>query len=293
MLEVLRQYARVDQSVYERDGRVRLLVAQRYRDSADSESAFRVLRLGSDGNFSWADTSMFAEYAGADGIMINAEDAQRIVDQLWVYGHRPSEAVGSAGALTACNDHLADMRRVVTHFLDDNPLAKPLAAANAMNDRISQFAVSQSLGDTARAVEDQHNDLFNAVREINSFVRERANAEAAHWRDLGGRLECIEEAVCSDDSEITIADRFAMLNRAVSSELNSIIERIGTPDPSGLPDDAAQWAKRAFEAVCGVNEFVREQLDPARDLLTLNEAFDDSESVVWQALVAKGWTPPQ
>ena len=30
-----------------------------------------------------------------------------------------------------------------------------------------------------------------------------------------------------------------------------------------------------------------------RDRLTLDEAFDDPESTAYQALVAKGWTPPQ
>ena len=43
---------------------------------------------------------------------ITYDEAQRLVDELWQCGVRPSEGTGSAGALAATERHLADMRKV-------------------------------------------------------------------------------------------------------------------------------------------------------------------------------------
>jgi len=46
---------------------------------------------------------------------LDLSDAQMIVDELWNCGIRPSEGVGSAGQLAATQDHLQDMREIVSH----------------------------------------------------------------------------------------------------------------------------------------------------------------------------------
>lgn len=40
-------------------------------------------------------------------------EAQALMDQLWKAGLRPTEGSGSAGALAATQNHLADMQRIV------------------------------------------------------------------------------------------------------------------------------------------------------------------------------------
>lgn len=40
-------------------------------------------------------------------------DCQELIDELWRSGFRPSEGTGSAGALSATQKHLEDMRRLV------------------------------------------------------------------------------------------------------------------------------------------------------------------------------------
>lgn len=242
MLRVLRQFVHVIQDHFDHRGSLRLLISQEVESRETSAHTIRTLSQSGDA-ISWREVGFFEADHGKDGLVLNPEDAQRIVDQLWALGHRPSEAVGSAGALTAAHAHLADLRKVVTSLLDDNPLAKLLAAANAMNDRISQFAVSQSLGDTAKVIEDQrHVELSNAIREINQFLRLASNQSVERSAEARERRnERIEE---------------------VDAYFNQILQRLSA-------------------------------IDRPRDPLTLDEAFDDPESTVYQALVAKGWTPPQ
>lgn len=43
--------------------------------------------------------------------------AQRLMDELWQCGLRPSEGSGSAGSLAATERHLADMRALAYHAL--------------------------------------------------------------------------------------------------------------------------------------------------------------------------------
>lgn len=40
------------------------------------------------------------------------DDAQQLMDALWVCGIRPTEGAGSAGAMAAAQAHLADMRTI-------------------------------------------------------------------------------------------------------------------------------------------------------------------------------------
>lgn len=46
------------------------------------------------------------------------EDAQRLMDELWHVGLRPSEGTGSAGQLASTQKHLADFRAIVQKTLD-------------------------------------------------------------------------------------------------------------------------------------------------------------------------------
>jgi hypothetical protein len=55
---------------------------------------------------------------------LNREDAQSLMDNLWNCGLRPTEGAGSAGALSATQNHLEDMRRLV--FEKDNVDRRPI-----------------------------------------------------------------------------------------------------------------------------------------------------------------------
>ena len=50
-----------------------------------------------------------------EAFSINLNNAQKLMDELWNVGLRPSEGTGSAGAMTAINRHLEDMRNLVFH----------------------------------------------------------------------------------------------------------------------------------------------------------------------------------
>jgi hypothetical protein len=46
-------------------------------------------------------------------LVLPIDDAQRLMDELWNCGLRPTEGSGSAGALAATQRHLEDMRALV------------------------------------------------------------------------------------------------------------------------------------------------------------------------------------
>lgn len=46
-------------------------------------------------------------------LIVDMQDAQHLMDELWNCGLRPTEGTGSAGSLAATERHLADMRRLV------------------------------------------------------------------------------------------------------------------------------------------------------------------------------------
>lgn len=48
---------------------------------------------------------------------LRMEEAQRLMDQLWDCGLRPTEGTGSAGAMAATQRHLEDMRKLVQQVL--------------------------------------------------------------------------------------------------------------------------------------------------------------------------------
>lgn len=50
-------------------------------------------------------------------IQLTMADAQQLIDQLWKCGLRPSEGSGSAGALSAVERHLDDMRQIAFDLL--------------------------------------------------------------------------------------------------------------------------------------------------------------------------------
>lgn len=45
--------------------------------------------------------------------VLDTDDAQTLMDDLWRAGLRPTEGAGSAGSLAATERHLADMRKLV------------------------------------------------------------------------------------------------------------------------------------------------------------------------------------
>lgn len=51
-------------------------------------------------------------------LRLRIDDAQRLMDELWHCGLRPSEGTGSAGSLKATENHLADMKRIAFTLLE-------------------------------------------------------------------------------------------------------------------------------------------------------------------------------
>jgi len=64
----------------------------------------------------------FEEYSdptvASSCMTLNAESAQRLMDDLWNCGLRPSEGSGSAGAMKATQNHLADLKKILFHKLE-------------------------------------------------------------------------------------------------------------------------------------------------------------------------------
>lgn len=46
-------------------------------------------------------------------LRLETNDAQKLMDELWQCGLRPTEGTGSAGSLAATERHLEDMRKLV------------------------------------------------------------------------------------------------------------------------------------------------------------------------------------
>lgn len=51
-------------------------------------------------------------------ITLSMTEAQKLMDELWHAGLRPTEGTGSAGALAAVQKHLEDMRKIAFKGLD-------------------------------------------------------------------------------------------------------------------------------------------------------------------------------
>ncbi|MBK6675970.1 MAG: hypothetical protein IPG52_03650 [Rhodocyclaceae bacterium] len=51
-------------------------------------------------------------------LRLNTGEAQRLMDELWDCGLRPSEGTGSAGSLRATEKHLTDMQRIAFMLLE-------------------------------------------------------------------------------------------------------------------------------------------------------------------------------
>lgn len=58
------------------------------------------------------------EMAPAAALRLSGQEAQMLIDAMWDAGLRPSEGSGSAGAMLATQNHLADMRKLVAKQLD-------------------------------------------------------------------------------------------------------------------------------------------------------------------------------
>lgn len=58
------------------------------------------------------------EFYPQAALSLTNDEAQMLIDALWDAGLRPSEGSGSAGAMLATQQHLADMRQLVAKQLD-------------------------------------------------------------------------------------------------------------------------------------------------------------------------------
>lgn len=61
-------------------------------------------------------------------LTLSGDAAQRLMDELWNIGIRPTEGTGSAGSLAATERHLADMRRIALEALEKHgAIREPVA----------------------------------------------------------------------------------------------------------------------------------------------------------------------
>jgi len=51
-------------------------------------------------------------------LSLGIHEAQKLMDELWTCGLRPSEGTGSAGSLAATEKHLNDMRSIAMQFIN-------------------------------------------------------------------------------------------------------------------------------------------------------------------------------
>lgn len=65
-----------------------------------------------------ARTNRDTPYEPKPWVTLDRESAQRLMEELWSVGLRPSEGTGSAGAMAAQGKHLEDMRRLVFEKFD-------------------------------------------------------------------------------------------------------------------------------------------------------------------------------
>ena len=57
------------------------------------------------------------DHAGEPCFRLKSSEAQRLMDELWNCGLRPSEGTGSAGSLAATERHLKDMQAIAMGLL--------------------------------------------------------------------------------------------------------------------------------------------------------------------------------
>ncbi len=55
-----------------------------------------------------------SDYGPGPTVQLDKHAAQKLIDDLWDCGLRPSEGSGSAGQLAAVQNHLADMRKLLS-----------------------------------------------------------------------------------------------------------------------------------------------------------------------------------
>ena len=96
------------------------------RSNYSDHIEFVVFQDRPEGRFAVAAPVVMTEYdAGAyieqPTLKLRTEEAQTLMDELWLCGLRPTEGTGSAGSLAATERHLADMRKIAFGFLDAKP----------------------------------------------------------------------------------------------------------------------------------------------------------------------------
>ena len=67
--------------------------------------------IGELATLEWATAAEYVE--GPASLAMNATEAQVLMDSLWDSGIRPTDGSGSAGAMSATQNHLKDMQRLV------------------------------------------------------------------------------------------------------------------------------------------------------------------------------------
>jgi hypothetical protein len=91
------------------------------RERYDHAISLRIAYTG-DGGKLFAEAIPFSpikpgEYVDPT-LRLQPEEAQRLMDELWTCGLRPTEGSGSAGAMSATQKHLADMQLIAMSALE-------------------------------------------------------------------------------------------------------------------------------------------------------------------------------
>lgn len=71
-----------------------------------------------DGKLKFKELAGYDRYLPSESFLdIDINEAQKLMDDLWDCGLRPSEGTGSAGALAATQKHLNDLRKIAFNKL--------------------------------------------------------------------------------------------------------------------------------------------------------------------------------
>lgn len=99
---------------------------QAWRDSIDVHLSIE----HQNGSFALAEPVVFKEVENVGGynppfLSLQFDEAQRLMDELWNCGLRPTDGSGSAGSLAATEKHLKDMSEIAKGLLRKNGVQLP------------------------------------------------------------------------------------------------------------------------------------------------------------------------
>lgn len=177
-------------------GAVRIFIDRVRHDlPPEDENRYEALSQSDGGGFAWRKAALFEYDNPNDGIPLDADQAQRLMDSLWDCGLRPAAGSGSAGSLAATQDHLATAKKLLDHFMAaQNPLAIPLANSQTLAANLAHSAAVAS----ERTIADISGEVVRRTLEIERRGGKTISKSSGRLQDL---IDRIEDAILSKEKE--------------------------------------------------------------------------------------------